>query len=160
VFVVIQCLLSFCVVMNIFLYHACWCIINLMFIMCCASVQYAFYDDDEQWNSLANFFLPLTSLDPIFFFSFLLFVQQHKLFFLNFLTTSNTRSTLKPYLKSFFVSLYVVLVKHFKEEISFCFEKHKHYYGNGHLSSRKTQLLCLWQCSFVFEKHIFESLLA
>jgi hypothetical protein len=56
-----------------------------MFIEYCASVQYAFYDDDEQWNFLANFALALTSLDPIFFFSFLLFVQRHMLFFLNFL---------------------------------------------------------------------------
>jgi len=84
-FVVVQRLLSFYIVMNIFLYLACWCIINLMFIECCASVQYAFYDDDEQWNSLANFApLALTSLDPIFFFSFLLFVQQHYVVFLEF----------------------------------------------------------------------------
>jgi hypothetical protein len=41
-----------------------------MLIECCASVQYAFYDDDEQWNFLANFVLALTSLDPIFFFFF------------------------------------------------------------------------------------------
>jgi hypothetical protein len=31
--------------------------------------------DDEQWNSLASFASALTSLDPVLFFSFSLFVQ-------------------------------------------------------------------------------------
>jgi hypothetical protein len=31
--------------------------------------------DEEQWNSLASFGSALTSLDPVLFFSFSLFVQ-------------------------------------------------------------------------------------